>query len=458
MEVISRMMKLPLWIVLFISAALLACGEQTPAPGAAVATVPGPTGAATSAPSPTTQRAGLSEAPRASSTATPRPGAATTLPAPTTQIPDGSTWILQTLDGDPVLGGTFVWLRLDGDTYSGLDGCNTFGGRFKDGKPVAGDDGEFNAPPITMTLIGCSSGIEEQADRYRELLKKGERFRVVDKHLEILDGEGETRLGFVQQAPLAGGPVGLVGTEWRLVLEDGVGEDVNAATLVFLNDHHAVGITTCRGYVASYEASGERLDFWSTAMTEYGGASPCAEELRIQEGQFTNDLSRAVEYSVSEEEGTRRLRIRTSRGRTVTFEPLAAEVESVFDVEWHLKALVTVGEWGDPDVPPLRATRLIPGTEVTARFHEKGVSGFGGCNFYGARMDPEEPIAREDGSFAKGTMAIEATAMGCLDPPGVTEQERRFTGLISNFERYRIYGQLLVVHTKDDVVLMFQAE
>ena len=67
MEVISRMMKLPLWIVLFIFAALLACGEQTPAPGAAVATVPGPTGAATSAPSPTTQGAGLSEAPRASS-------------------------------------------------------------------------------------------------------------------------------------------------------------------------------------------------------------------------------------------------------------------------------------------------------------------------------------------------------------------------------------------------------
>ena len=389
MEVVSRMMKLPLWIVLFIFAALLACGEQTPAPGAAVATVPGPTGAATSAPSPTTQGAGLSEDPRASSTATPRPGAATTPPAPTTQIPDGSTWILQTLDGGPVLGGTFVWLRLDGDAYSGFDGCNTFGGRFEDGKPVAGDDGEFNAPPITMTLIGCSSGIEEQADRYRELLKKGERFRVVDKRLEILDGEGETRLGFVQQAPIAGGPVGLVGTEWQLVLEDGVGEDVNAATLVFLNDHHAVGITTCRGYVASYEASGEHLDFWSTAMTEYGWASSCTEELRIQEGQFTDDLSQAIEYSVSEEEGTSRFRIRTSRGRTVAFEPLASEVESVVDVEWRLRAFVTVGKREASAMAPLRVDRLIPGTWVTVRFHEKGASGFGGCNFYGVRMEPE---------------------------------------------------------------------
>ena len=457
MEVISRMMKLPLWIVLFISAALLACGEQTPAPGAAVATVPGPTGAATSAPSPTTQGAGLSEAPRASSTATPRPGA--TPPAPTTQIPDGSTWILQTLDGDPVLGGTFVWLRLDGDTYSGFDGCNTFGGRFEDGKPVASGDGEFAAPPTFRTLIGCPESIEGQADSYIELLEQGERFRVVDDRLEILGGGGEVRLIFVQQVPLSGSAVELVGTEWQLVVEDSTGGDEKAATLVFVDDHLTVGTTACRSYVASYEASDERLDFRSTAMTEYGGASTCADESRIQEGQFTDDLSPASEYSVSEEEGIKRLRIRTGQGRTVTFEPLVAGVESVLDVEWHLSVFVTVSEWGDPDVVPLRVDRLIPGTEVTARFHiGRGVSGFGGCNPYGAKLEPEEPFAREDGTFATGLMAITSTAKGCPDPPGVTEQERRFTGLISNFERYRIYGQLLVVHTKDDVVLMFQAE
>ena len=94
---------------------------------------------------------------------------------------------------------------------------------------------------------------------------------------------------------------------------------------------------------------------------------------------------------------------------------------------------------------------------VTARFHERGVSGFGGCNFYGTRLEPEEPIAREDETFAKGLMAIESTAMACNDPPGVTEQEKRFTELIPQFERYRIYGKLLVVHTSEDVVLLFHA-
>ena len=79
---------------------------------------------------------------------------------------------------------------------------------------------------------------------------------------------------------------------------------------------------------------------------------------------------------------------------------------------------------------PLRVDRLIPGTEVTAGFHESGVAGFGGCNSYGARLEPEEPVAREDGSFAMGTIAIESTDRLCSDPPGVLEQEKRFTGLI----------------------------
>ena len=159
---------------------------------------------------------------------------------------------------------------------------------------------------------------------------------------------------------------------------------------------------------------------------------------------------------MSDEDDTSRLRIRTSRGRTLTFEAVDTEFKSVSDVGWPLAAFVTVGWWGDPDEPLLRVDRLIPETEVTVRFHLQGASGFGGCNFYGARLEPEEPLARENGSFAKGLMAIESTAMYCNDPPGVTEQEKRFTELIPQFDSYRIYGDLLVVHASEDVVLLFQ--
>ena len=375
-----------------------------------------------------------------------------------TASPEGVTWVLQTLDGEPVLDGTFLWMRLDGDEFEGLDGCNRYFGGHEDGKPVASADGRFDAPPDTRTLIGCEvpKGILEQADRYLELLRRGESFRVEGNRLAILGGQGEEQLVFVRQTPLAGGPVELADTAWRLMAEDSADTGVRNATLVFLDERHAVGITACRGYAAAYRVSDGRLGFPARSTTE-SGRSACSGEARRQEGQFGDDLSRAIEYSVSEEDGTRRLRIRTSRGRTLTFKPLEAGTAGVFGTEWHLKAFLDVAGT-DPDRSlALRTDRLIPGTKVTARFIVGwGVSGFGGCNPYSARLDPEGPFAKRDGTFAKGAMVIEATVKGCPDPPGVMEQERRFTGLIANFERYRIYGELLVVLTSEDVVLLFQ--
>ena len=84
MEMVSRMLNLPLWMTLIIFAALLACGEQTSTPGEAVATVPAPAGGATSAPSPATPAPEPTNPPQAVLTATTIPSAATTpLPANT---------------------------------------------------------------------------------------------------------------------------------------------------------------------------------------------------------------------------------------------------------------------------------------------------------------------------------------------------------------------------------------
>ena len=378
-------------------------------------------------------------------------------PSPTTRIPDGPTWVLQMLDGSPPIEGTFAWLKVDGHTYSGFDGCNTFGGKSEDGTPVASVDGEFTITPAVSTLIGCEfpHGIMDQADSYLEILEHGERFRLVDDLLEILDGGGETRLVFVRQVPFPGRPVELAGTEWQLAVENSAGGDVKAATLAFLDGRLAVGLTACRSYVASYEASGERLDFRSTSMTEY--TASCSGEMREREGRFTDDLSRAIEYSISsEEDGIRRLRIRTSRGRTMAFEPLAHEVESVSDVEWRLKAFVSVDQ-GDSDQGLLRVTRLVPGTEVTVGFGEGGVGGSGGCNGYASQPEPGGFLINEDGSIDIDDDIVKTLAL-CTDPVGIMEQEKRYTELLPKFERYRIYGDLLVVHTEDGTVLLFQAE
>ena len=437
---------LPLWTTLVIFTAMLACTAATPVPIPTETPAPSATAAATPTPA---------GSPAVQPTSTPAP---TSEPPIVTASPEGVTWVLRTLDGEPALDGTFLWMRLDGNEYGGLDGCNTFGGRHQDGKPVASADGGFDAPPGTFrTAIGCEipHGILEQADRYIELLRQGQRFRALDDRLAILGGDGEERLVFARQTPLAGQPVELADTAWRLMAEDSTDTGVRAATLVFLDERHAVGITACRGYVAAYEVSGERLNSYAKSMTEYE-TSECAEEARRQEGQFTTDLSRAIEYAVSQEDGTRRLRIRTSRGRTLTFEPLEAKVEGMFGVEWRLTATLDMGQT-DPDRNiTLRTYRLAPGTEVTARFDQgRCMSGFDGCTPYGAKLEPEETFAKEDGTFATGLMVIASTSKGCPDLPGVKEQEQRFRRLIPQFERYRIYGELLVIHTSEDVVLLF---
>ena len=97
------MLNLPMWIALVILVALLACGEQTPTQGGAVATVPAPAGAATSAPAPEPQNTpqtistaspGPTAAPRATPTSPPTP-APTTTPAPNTRLAP-----LQVLDSE----------------------------------------------------------------------------------------------------------------------------------------------------------------------------------------------------------------------------------------------------------------------------------------------------------------------------------------------------------------------
>ena len=88
----------------------------------------------------------------------------------------------------------------------GFDGCNHYDGRSKDGAPIADADGRLSVQDGFRTEEYCSEpqGIMDQADTYISALGQGERFRIVDDRLEILDSGGVTRLVFVKQEPPAG--------------------------------------------------------------------------------------------------------------------------------------------------------------------------------------------------------------------------------------------------------------
>ena len=414
--------------------------EATPSPSPEAAPSPSPE----AAPSPSPEAA-----PSPSPEAAPSPNPeAVPSPSPDTGLPDGETWVLESLNGGPVVKDTFVTLKLNRDLLGGFDGCNSFGGRTEDGTLIADADGTFSGPKgFEKTLVECrSNDILKQANAYGKALREAEKFRLASDRLEILDSAGETRLVFVKQPDMRGRPVDLGGTAWRLVVADD-GEGDSRATLAFLDEYIAAGTTGCRGYVLGYATSEERLGFPSNSMV--GSPQSCSEELRRFEGSFTTDLSQANDYSVHEDAGSVQLTIRTSRGRTLTFEPLPPTVEDIADGSWVLSAFVEPGQPGTQIWFP-RTTRVLPGTEVTASFRDTGVSGSAGCNTYGASLSVEVPSIDMDTPWSETRL--------CRDPDGIMDQERRYLDLLPHLTRFQVYGDRLALRTDDGMFLLFQDE
>ncbi len=384
-----------------------------------------------------------------------------TVAAPTgggaaTGLPDDATWVLDLLDGRPLIEETFISLELHGDRLWGLDGCNSFASQPGDGTIIAQADGSFSTPKeILRTLRGCKEPedlLSDQADAYMAALREAEKFRAVDDRLEVFDSAGATRLVFLRQQPLPGHPVELVGTEWRL-LPEGDGEDMGAVTLAFLNDRLVAGTTACRDYVAAYRRLQGKLDFASSSRI--GSRQLCSEDSRGSEAAFIHTLSPTEEYSVVESEETRRLIVRTSVGKILVFEPLPPAAEEIVDAEWSLRAFVPlyfVHQHPDgSDVWDLRdMADVLPGTEVTISFDEDGMGGSSGCNSYAG------PVRLEDGSITVDSLIH--TEKLCAFLAGLMAQEERYLDLLPRLTRYDTYSDGLLIQTDDDVFLLFQAK
>ena len=196
-------------------------------------------------------------------------------------------------------------------------------------------------------------------------------------------------------------------------------------------------------------------------MARIGSRQSCSEDSRRPEAAFISTLSSSDEYSVVEDEGTRRLSIRTSLGKMLVFEPLPPAAGEIADTEWSLRAFVRlhfVRQHADgPEVWEIRHARedveeVLPDTAVTISFDEDGMEGSSGCNSYAG------PAKLEEGSITVDARLLHLTAKLCEGPVGLMEQEERYFALINRLTRYGIYGDRLFLQTADDVFLLFEAE
>ena len=65
-------------------------------------------------------------------------------PSPAVELAGEATWILESLDGRPLIEESSVTLKMIEDGFVGFDGCNRYDGRSKDGAPIADADGRFS--------------------------------------------------------------------------------------------------------------------------------------------------------------------------------------------------------------------------------------------------------------------------------------------------------------------------
>ncbi len=303
-------------------------------------------------------------------------------PTPTVASIDGATWILESVDGQPPIAGTYLTLTINGPQFGGFDGCNSFGGRHESGTSVVKPDGTISVPPFGGTMADCPTDtILDQANRYLGVMTQQARAHVVDGRLHIIDSSGDVALVFARQTPLAGRTIDLAGTSWRLVDRDGTyGEE--PTTVVFLDDRATVGTTACRDYALGYTANGGRIRISYTGMA--GSAEGCPRDAVNREHLFMEDFGWANEYSTFYVQGvlrSLRMVVRTSRGKTLTFAPLPQPPDAISDRQWTLIRFLE-SRSGQSGMRWVEHTDVAPGSNITAKFDHKTVQGSLGCHSY----------------------------------------------------------------------------
>ena len=382
---------------------------------------------------------------------------ATPAPEPTpTRLPiDGATWILESVDGQPLIDGMHATLTISGPRFGGFDSCNSFGGRHESGQPIIERDGTVSLPVYAITAAGCPTPeILGQAKRYLAAMKDEAEARIVDDRLHIVNDSGEVVLVFAKKQPLPGRPADLVGTSWRLVDDEGIyGE--GETTILFLNSPLATGTTVCRDYAVGYAASAGGIRSYYKGMS--GSVEPCTQDAIHQQHQYVEDFGWADEYAIVEADGSQRLVVRTSRGKTLTFEPLPQTASDIFSGSWRLIRFLE----SHSDSSGMRWPNNIDASvseNITAAFNAgsiEGSLGRGSCA-YRAVGQEGTPLVRADKTIAIAAASV--TENSCDDGVSVSPKQQRYLDALPTAERYTVFGERLAIITSDGGALIFQPE
>lgn len=206
---------------------------------------------------------------------------------------ENTSWILVELYGQPALSDTTITLNLNGDTLTGNDGCNHYGGSY-----TSKGDSFSIGEDLMGTLMACDETIMTQAGDYTSALRKASKYNIKDNRLHLLDENGNTLAIFEAQSQE------LAGTSWLATFVNTESSDgtvssssIQAAqqTLSFSNDGKISGNAGCNEYFSNYEVDGNKLSFSAIGSTKMF----CGEGLMAEESAFLLSLEKAASFRIT---------------------------------------------------------------------------------------------------------------------------------------------------------------
>ena len=363
------------------------------------------------------------------------------------------TWVLESLNGAPILKEAPIYLTIYDTSIGGYTGCNSYGAGGRSFVPLITHpdgsymEGEFSNYGVNQYMTGCPSdaAIDQEKD-YVDALKGGRTFRIQGNRLEILDDGQNMTLRFARQPPFPGYHLDLANTEWLI---EG---DRYPAILAFIDDKVAVGVDSCWVDVFEYSNSNGLLGFSSGIWSALD--RPCKQR-EVGDSYWANwglSFWAAEHYSVIDLAGSERLMVGTRLGATFEFRTLPALKPDVEEEEWKLLEIVDYSPDGRRDFLSTRGAPVEP-SSVTISFKDAAIFGFAGCNSY------EASVSLVDDVVSIGSpLASELSCHHLENVDDVMEQEIRYLSLLPQVTWIGTYDRVLFMSTDMGIYLLFEAE
>lgn len=358
----------------------------------------------------------------------------------------GTEWLLTSLDGEELPPKTEITLEIGKEEAGGSSGCHSYGG---DVEKMADGSVEWSGAN-DMTTVGCAGDVGRQETKYLNLLDEIEAYRIEDGWLDLMDGEGETRLVFEEKAPLAFDPSTLTGTRWAVRSVDGE-EPVEGSvpTIEFGQGREATWYDGCEVGSGRYTVTDYGLVFKQEGIVE----GECMKPERL-----VNPEEPCVQVCFYPS-GNYRLRaglleVRSDTGdKTAILEPLPEGVRLERDgTPWELRYFVENGE-----KTPVAGEAPITVTFDHGTLRRAGVIfGSTGCNEYRAAY--EYPAAHN--TFERIVVDDPVnTRQACPKSQRLAAQERRFLAVVGDLGEHPSASMLgqLTLETRDGRELIFSA-